>query len=194
MTGRAPAAIEIEDLHVRRGDRDVLRGLSLGIAAGRVIGLLGPSGSGKTTLGIALRDDPIERLEPDRDAARIVFAHEASLDRRTIFLPADSAAQAAQLGCAALEDRLIEVNDFGQTNVPGLFAAGDMARRTSQPQPAAQVIHAASRGGIAAAVADRELLVGRRPIAARRPIGVACLTRLTALRGCAMSPHRRSSA
>lgn len=45
-----PAAIEIEDLHVRRGGRAVLRGLSLGIAAGRVTGLLGPSGSGKTTL------------------------------------------------------------------------------------------------------------------------------------------------
>jgi ABC-2 type transport system ATP-binding protein len=46
----AATAIEIEDLHVRRGGRSVLHGLSLGIAAGRVTGLLGPSGSGKTTL------------------------------------------------------------------------------------------------------------------------------------------------
>jgi ABC-2 type transport system ATP-binding protein len=46
----APAAIEIEDLHVRRGERPVLRGLSLTIGAGKVTGLLGPSGSGKTTL------------------------------------------------------------------------------------------------------------------------------------------------
>jgi ABC-2 type transport system ATP-binding protein len=45
-----PAAIEIEDLWVRRGDAQVLHGLSLKIAAGRVTGLLGPSGSGKTTL------------------------------------------------------------------------------------------------------------------------------------------------
>jgi ABC-2 type transport system ATP-binding protein len=50
MTGLARAAIEIEGLRVRRGDREVLHGLSLGVAAGTVTGLLGPSGSGKTTL------------------------------------------------------------------------------------------------------------------------------------------------
>jgi ABC-2 type transport system ATP-binding protein len=43
-------AVEIDALHVRRGGRRVLDGLSLTIPAGRVIGLLGPSGSGKTTL------------------------------------------------------------------------------------------------------------------------------------------------
>ena len=43
------ASTAIEDLRVRRGDREVLHGLSLSIA--RVgDGPLGPSGSGKTTL------------------------------------------------------------------------------------------------------------------------------------------------
>jgi hypothetical protein len=50
MTGSARPAIEVQDLRVRRGGREILRGLSLDIAAGRVTGLLGPSGSGKTTL------------------------------------------------------------------------------------------------------------------------------------------------
>jgi len=44
------AAIRIEHLHVRRGDREVIRDLSLEVAPGRVTGLLGPSGCGKTTL------------------------------------------------------------------------------------------------------------------------------------------------
>ena len=44
------AVIAIEDLHVQRGNRVALRGLSLAIDAGTGTGLLGPSGSGKTTL------------------------------------------------------------------------------------------------------------------------------------------------
>jgi ABC-2 type transport system ATP-binding protein len=45
-----PSAIAIRDLHVRRGGKVVLPGISLDVRAGSVTGLLGPSGSGKTTL------------------------------------------------------------------------------------------------------------------------------------------------
>jgi len=44
------SAISIEGLHVRRGHREVLHGLSAEVEAGSVTGLLGPSGCGKTTL------------------------------------------------------------------------------------------------------------------------------------------------
>jgi ABC-2 type transport system ATP-binding protein len=43
-------AIEIDSLRVVRGGKEVLPGLSTGIQAGRITGLLGPSGCGKTTL------------------------------------------------------------------------------------------------------------------------------------------------
>ncbi|HEY3764841.1 MAG TPA: ABC transporter ATP-binding protein [Gaiellales bacterium] len=43
-------AIAVADLHVTRGDSEVLRGISLEVPAGAVTGLLGPSGCGKSTL------------------------------------------------------------------------------------------------------------------------------------------------
>jgi ABC-2 type transport system ATP-binding protein len=43
-------AVEITDLVVDRGRREVLHGITTHIAAGEITGLLGPSGSGKTTL------------------------------------------------------------------------------------------------------------------------------------------------
>ncbi|MEO6204506.1 MAG: ABC transporter ATP-binding protein, partial [Mycobacteriales bacterium] len=43
-------AIELTDLAVRRGSREVLHEISAAITPGQVVGLLGPSGCGKTTL------------------------------------------------------------------------------------------------------------------------------------------------
>ncbi|MBV8151430.1 MAG: amino acid ABC transporter ATP-binding protein [Candidatus Eremiobacteraeota bacterium] len=48
MNGRP--LVEIEGVRKRFGDHEVLKGVSLDVAAGEVLCLLGPSGSGKTTL------------------------------------------------------------------------------------------------------------------------------------------------
>jgi ABC-2 type transport system ATP-binding protein len=56
MSAESDIAVAIRDLHVRRGGRLILDGISLDISRGAVTGflaptgLLGPSGSGKTTL------------------------------------------------------------------------------------------------------------------------------------------------
>jgi ABC-2 type transport system ATP-binding protein len=44
------SVVDIHDLRVSRGRREVLHGISLQLERGSLVGLLGPSGSGKTTL------------------------------------------------------------------------------------------------------------------------------------------------
>jgi lipopolysaccharide export system ATP-binding protein len=47
--GGAASAIEVRDLHKVYGQREVVRGVSLNVQAGEIVGLLGPNGAGKTT-------------------------------------------------------------------------------------------------------------------------------------------------
>jgi Fe-S cluster assembly ATPase SufC len=45
--------LEIRDLHVRAGEKDILRGVDLHVRAGEIHALMGPNGSGKSTLARA---------------------------------------------------------------------------------------------------------------------------------------------
>jgi lipopolysaccharide export system ATP-binding protein len=56
------ASLQAEDLWVDAGTRTVLRGLSITVTRGEVLGVLGPSGSGKSTLFRALAgESPLTR-------------------------------------------------------------------------------------------------------------------------------------
>ena len=46
--------LEIKNLHVRVGEKDILKGLNLTVGAGQVHAIMGPNGSGKSTMSYVL--------------------------------------------------------------------------------------------------------------------------------------------
>jgi Fe-S cluster assembly ATP-binding protein len=52
------AELEIRNLHVRAGEKDILRGVNLAVSQGQIHALMGPNGSGKSTLANAVMGHP----------------------------------------------------------------------------------------------------------------------------------------
>ena len=50
--------LQIKNLHVRAGEKEILRGLDLTIRSGQIHALMGPNGSGKSTLANAVMGHP----------------------------------------------------------------------------------------------------------------------------------------
>jgi ABC-2 type transport system ATP-binding protein len=67
MEGAATVALEAEGLVKRYGEREALRGVSFGAAAGELVAVIGPNGAGKTTLLSILAGI----LEPDGGEVRV---------------------------------------------------------------------------------------------------------------------------
>lgn len=111
---------------------------------------------------VAVRRERITRLEgTDGQLQKIVFADGPALARDAVFVPTvyhQRSDLAAQLGCAMFPDGAVEVTEFGTTSVPGVSAAGDMARRSTVPMPIAAVSAAGASGTIAAVGLDQDLL------------------------------------
>lgn len=145
-----------EAVHLRRFSDDVV------LCTHDVIDLKDEQRDLLSACGVAVRESAVVRLEGDGTAlSRLVFADGSTLARSALFChpPTRQASNLpGQLGCTLLDDESVEINDFCQTSVPGVFAVGDMARRAGMPLAGAQVVIAAAEGAVAAVVADQELL------------------------------------
>lgn len=104
-------------------------------------------------LGVRVSAEPVAAVAPEAADVRIttastahtvagVFVASGSLRHRAPF--------ADQLGLELLPSSSIEIDDFGRTSQPGVFAAGDLAHRASLPGPMASVLLASAAGQMAA--------------------------------------------
>ena len=51
--------LEIKDLHVNAGEKEILKGIDLNIKRGEIHVIMGPNGSGKTTTANAILNNPM---------------------------------------------------------------------------------------------------------------------------------------
>jgi ABC-type polar amino acid transport system ATPase subunit len=79
----AEVVLEVADLHLSRGSRPVLAGVSLEVNRGELVAIMGPSGSGKTTILRAVAG--LEPFQAGRiDVDRVVLAGGNAADRPTL--------------------------------------------------------------------------------------------------------------
>ncbi|WP_424639528.1 NAD(P)/FAD-dependent oxidoreductase [Embleya sp. AB8] len=110
--------------------------------------------------GVGLRAEGLTSVSGEPGALRLEFAAGPALGRGAIFHRTrihQHSALAARLGCVHLPDGCVRVDEFQRTSVPGVFAAGDMARLEALPDPLTFVVTGAADGARAAVWADQEL-------------------------------------
>jgi thioredoxin reductase len=114
-----------------------------------------------TSRNINVRREHIAKLSGrGEQLEQVVFTEGEPLQCRFAFIEPPRRQHsdlATQLSCTFLDDGCVAVDDFGRTSVPGVYAVGDMARRTSTPFPP-QVVMAAASGAAAGIGVDVELL------------------------------------
>ncbi len=106
--------------------------------------------------GIQLRETPISALEGSATLEAIRFADGTRLARRAMFIHPVSTHQAAlaqQLGCTLAERGLVQIDLFGRTSVPHIYAAGDIAN------PLRSVAGAVAQSTAAAAGMNLDLIM-----------------------------------
>ena len=114
--------------------------------------------------GVEVVDGRVAALEPAGHGAVVVLDSGERLEAAGFLVRAafeQSAPFAAQLGLTLLPSGCVEVDAFGRTSLPGVYAAGDLAHTAAFPMPMVSVVQAAAAGQVAASGAIMGLLAPR---------------------------------
>ena len=110
---------------------------------------------------VVLDTDAVRGVEPADPGLRLRLSDGSALLVGGVFVAPVSTQRstfAAQLGLRTLPSGCVEIDAMGQTSVPGVFAAGDMAHQAALPGPMASLAAAMSAGQLAAVGCVRLLL------------------------------------
>jgi Fe-S cluster assembly ATP-binding protein len=116
--------LEIQNLHVRTDDREILHGVDLTVKRGETHALMGPNGSGKSTLANTLMGNPVYEITEGRILLNGEDISEAEPDERAkagLFMafqypatiPGVSVANFLRMAVNAKREEPIKVKEFG---------------------------------------------------------------------------------
>lgn len=112
-------------------------------------------------LGATVVEEKVERFERYGEGARVLLSDGEAIEAIGVLVTPtfhQAAPFAEQLGLALLPSGCVEIDDMGRTSVPGVFAGGDLAHRSSFPMPMPSVIAAMAAGQMAGAGTAADLL------------------------------------
>lgn len=118
--------------------------------------------------GIPVIETPLAGIDGEVDALTLSFMDGTTLAREAVYHRAPTRPNtdlAIQLGCVLLPDGCVEVDEYGKTSVPGVYAAGDAAHLKAVPEPVTLVGPSAADGVRAAVWLEQELFRAGLPVA-----------------------------
>src|SRR6476469_6546498 len=118
-------SLEIQNLHVRIEEREILRGLNLTVRKGETHALMGPNGSGKSTLANTIMGNPVYEVTDGKIVFNGEDLTEASPDERArsgLFMafqypatiPGVSVANFLRMAVNAKREEPIKGKEFGK--------------------------------------------------------------------------------
>jgi len=134
------AWLQLSDVDVALGDRDVVRGVTAEVAAGELVVIVGPNGAGKTTLLRAIAG----LIAPRAGAIRVLGHDPVRAPRRVIARELAYLPQSYELAFPFAVEEVVLLGRYARQRGLGLASDDDLAAAT-RAMAACDVAHLAQR-------------------------------------------------